>query len=374
MSAFPIPTPEPDAWSLDWEALVAAWPWLRSLAGCPQDAIHHAEGDVWTHTRMVCEAMTGLAAWRARTPEERALLIAAGLFHDVAKPATTRCEEGGRITAHGHSRRGEVMARAMLWQMGVPFRERERVAALVRYHQYPFYVMEREDSRRAAYRVSQSARCDELALLAECDILGRVCQDAGRVLDAIAMFREYCAEEACLDRPRAFPSDHSRFVYFQREDRDPGYHAWDDTRCEVVVMSGLPGAGKNHWIAKNLPEWPVVSLDDIREALDADPTGDQGAVVTRAKELAREHLRAGRSFVWNATNLTRQRRGQLLDLAHAYNARTRIVYVEVPHATLFEQNRHRAGAVPEKAIHRMIERWEVPDLTEAHRVEYVVRT
>ncbi|MBI5513707.1 MAG: AAA family ATPase [Deltaproteobacteria bacterium] len=373
MEPFPFPIPEPDDWRLDWEALVAAWPWLRSLAGCPQDPVHHAEGDVWVHTRMVCEAMAALPGWRGRDAEERALLLAAALLHDVAKPATTRSDAEGRVTAPGHSRRGELMTRGMLWRMGVPFQVREQVAALVRHHQYPFYLVEREDSQRVLYQLSQSTRCDHLALLAESDLRGRVCEDPGRVLDAIALFTEYASGERCLDQPRAFPSDHSRVAYFHHQGRDPEHLAYDDTRCEMVLLSGLPGSGKDTWLARNFPGWPVVCLDDLREELGVDPSGEQGAVVQRSKELARGHLRAARSFVWNATNLTRKRRGQLVALARAYSARVRIVYIEAPHAVLLAQNRARRRVVPERVLARMVDQWEVPDRSEAHEVEYVVQ-
>jgi hypothetical protein len=29
-------------------------PWCRAMADCQQDAAWHSEGDVWTHTKMVC--------------------------------------------------------------------------------------------------------------------------------------------------------------------------------------------------------------------------------------------------------------------------------------------------------------------------------
>jgi len=45
----------------------------------------------------------------------------------------------------------------------------------------------------------------------------------------------------------------------------------------------------------------------------------------------------------------------------------------VPETRLLRQNRERTAAVPEGALGRMLERWEVPDLTEAHRVEWVVK-
>jgi hypothetical protein len=42
---------------------------------------------------------------------------------------------------------------------------------------------------------------------------------------------------------RIFPSDHSRFIYFHNENGHPDYAAYDDTRLQVVMMSGLPDAG-----------------------------------------------------------------------------------------------------------------------------------
>jgi hypothetical protein len=71
---------------------------------------------------------------------------------------------------------------------------------------------------------------------------------------SIEMFREFCDGQACLNRPRQFPSHHSRFLYFGKEDRDPDYEAYDDARCEVILMSGLPGAGKDTWIAGHAAE------------------------------------------------------------------------------------------------------------------------
>jgi predicted kinase len=118
---------------------------------------------------------------------------------------------------------------------------------------------------------------------------------------------------------------------------------------------------------------PVVSLDDLRAEMDVDPEGSQGAVVQAGREKVREHWRRGEAFVYNATNISRQRRGPILSLAGDYGARVRIVYVESPMATLLAQNRARAARVPEAVIRRMSERWEVPSLMEAHQVDFLLR-
>jgi predicted kinase len=137
----------------------------------------------------------------------------------------------------------------------------------------------------------------------------------------------------------------------------------------VTVMSGLPGSGKDTWIAEHLPDCPRVSLDEIRDESGAQRTGNQGTVVQAAREKARGFLRAGEEFVWNATALSREIRAQVIDLLAAYNSFVRIVYVEASHDVLFAQNRSRTGAVPEGAIERMMDPWEVPDTTDADEVE-----
>lgn len=367
-----IVVPVPPDFKIDWQALYDEFQWLRNLQGCPQDAIHHAEGDVWIHTRMVCEALLADADWRAREETERATLFIAALLHDVAKPYCTRTEDDGRISSRGHSLQGEKLAREILWRMQMPFHLREQITALIRYHQTPFFLIERPDAARNAFRVSQTARCADLAMVTKADALGRVCKDQQRLLDNIGLFVEYCREQHCLHAPRAFPSDHSRFLYFTKADRDPDYLAFDDTRCEVVLLSGLPGAGKDYWIQKHLADWPVISLDQLRRDMKIAPTGNQGQVVVRARELARQYLRQSRNFVWNATNLSRQIREQCIGLFAAYNARIRIVYVEQSAEKLYQQNRERQWSVPEAALDKMLARWEVPDLSEAHQVEWII--
>ena len=132
-------------------------------------------------------------------------------------------------------------------------------------------------------------------------------------------------------------------------------------------------SGKNHWIEEHLASWPALTLDEIRRELKIDPADSQGAVIAKAEDRAREYLRKGESFVFNATNLSRQLRSQWIGLFESYHARIRIVYVEVPFAKLYEQNRQRKAQVPAKVIERLLERWEVPDRTEAHQVEWVVQ-
>ena len=118
---------------------------------------------------------------------------------------------------------------------------------------------------------------------------------------------------------------------------------------------------------------PTVSLDDLREETGTDPADNQGAVLQLSRERMKEHLRKGQPFAFNATNLDRQRRGPLLQLAFDYHFRVRVVYVETDRAELYARNRARPDGrrVPERVISRMLDRWELPTLTEAQRVDWV---
>jgi predicted kinase len=256
--------------------------------------------------------------------------------------------------------------------MNVPFPAREQISALVRHHLVPLYLAERENPKRLAIEVSQTARCDHLAILSEADARGRICPDPQKLLDNIGRFARICAESECQDSSFPFPSDHHRFLFFHDPTRDLESEAEANYSCDAILMSGLPAAGKDYWIHHHLKNLPMISLDEIRMQLGVAPNVAQGEVLNRARDLARDFLRAGKSFVWNATNLTRQMRAECIRLFAEHHARIRIVYREVSSDRLFYQNRHRRNRVPVSVIERLLDRWETPDRTEAHQVEWVV--
>jgi predicted kinase len=373
---FPF-SPEPPNWSLDWDAIVATFDWVRAMDGCAQDPVWHAEGDVLVHTRMVCEALCDMDEWRNLPPEERSVLFAAALLHDVAKPVVQR-EEWGRIRTPRHAAKGARMARTLLWQQYLPtlslqhLQLRERAVGLVRHHGLPLYLLDESDPRRAVITASQVIRLDRVALLAEVDVLGRRCDDQRELLDRVQIFRDFARENRCYASPRRFASDHTRRLYFEGQQLDPDCEVYDDTHVEVTVMSGLPASGKDRWIAEHACELPVVSLDDIRQELGVSPEDNQGAVAGRAKQRARVHLRRFEPFVWNATNVTRPMRGQLVRLFRDYRASVSVVYTETTWDELLKRNLARTASVPETVLERLATKLDVPDMTEAHQVKWSI--
>ena len=65
-------------------------------------------------------------------------------------------------------------------------------------------------------------------------------------------------------------------------------------------------------------------------------------------------------------------RAQLINLFAGYKARIRIVYVEAPLREVLSRNKQRLLPVPQPVIYKLLDKLDMPDCTEAHRVDYAV--
>ncbi len=362
--------------SPDFQACLAAFPALAFAKTTPQDSRYHGEGDVWTHTQMVVEALLALPDYQAASRAEQEVVFLAALLHDVAKYSTTVVDPvTGTIGQPGHSRKGAIDARIALWDAGVPFDVRESVCRLISVHQVPFFAL--DGSRRGTpeflvRELSWQLSIPSLAMLAEADMRGRICADKARVLDNIELFRELAREEGCYGTPRRFADAHTAVSYFRGADVHPDYPLHQAPGSRGIVMSGLPASGKNTWVDANHPELPVVSFDDARDALGLRHGKNEGVVAHLAVDRAKALLRAQQPFIWNATHLSERMREKTLDLLFAYHAEVEIAYLEQPRAELLRRNTKRDTSLSNKALASMLHRWSVPLPTEAHHVRYVV--
>ena len=342
-------------------------PWVAEMTACRQDAQWHAEGDVWTHTRMVVGELERLPDWAALDRASRLKLLFTALFHDAGKPATTVTDPAtGRTHSPKHALVGVEIARRALREIGCPLMVREEIATLVRFHGRPPYLLEKADTAHEVISLSWLVNHRLLYLFALADTRGRTSQEMTRPEENLHLWKLVAEENGCFDRPYPFANDHARFLFYRGALSSLHYTPREEHSCTVTMVAGLPGSGKDTWLARERPRLPVVSLDDLRAQHDVEPTDDQGEIAQLARESCREHLRAGRDFAFNASNILRQTRKRWIDLFADYKARIELVYLEPPLATIFARNDRRAKRVPTKVMHRLLEKLDPPTLTEGH--------
>ena len=357
-----------------WETIRNTFSWIRDMEGVPQSPIYHAEGDVAIHTEMVMHALLNLPEYQALNAQDQQILFATALLHDVEKRFCTKTELDGRITSKGHAKKGANTARTILYKdIKTPFKIRESIVKLVRYHGLPFWIFEKPNPEKALLQASLEVNLWHLAIFAKADVLGRICADQKEMLYKIALFEAFCQEQNCYGQPYPFATGLARFTYFQKENSSPNYVPFEANKWEVVMLCGLPCTGKDTHIQKQYKDWPIVSLDDIRRAHKISPknTKANGKVLQIAKEMMKGHLRQQQSFVFNATNIIQQLRSQWIDLFTTYGATVKIVYLEVPYAQLMQQNQNRVYIVPTNVMERMIKKLEIPSTIEAETVVYL---
>ena len=345
---------------------------LSRLKNIPQNPEYHGEGDVYQHTEMVCGKLVELPEWRELEKEEQELLFLAGAFHDIGKPACTKQEDGQWVSPK-HTIIGEKEFRRIAYkeaeQFGLTFRQRETAAKLIRYHGLPVWFWTKRRPELDLLKAAESIPLRLLYLLSKADVQGRIEKQSGKMEENVELFADYARESGVWEKPFLFANPYTKYQYFHKEGLWQEAELYDDTEFDVILMSGLPLAGKDSWIGKNGKEMPVISLDEIREKMGISPTKGSGKVVQAALEEAKNLLRRKEPFIWNATNIIQETRQKLVGLFAGYGARVHIMYLEAPYRELLARNRKRERYIPELVLEDMIKKMELPAPWEAYDVK-----
>jgi len=351
--------------------LSSRYPELYRLKNIPQDPEYHGEGDVYCHTEMVCEKLLTLPEWNELENGEQELLFLSAAFHDIGKVSCTRQEDGKWISPK-HTIIGEKEFRQLVYrdapQYGLTFLQRELTAKLIRYHGLPVWFWTKDRTEFDLFKASESIPLRLLYLLSKADVQGRIAKDPGQLEEQVELFADYAKELDIWEKPYTFANPYTKFQYFHKDDLRYQAELYDDTEFDVILMSGLPLAGKDSWIETHGIERPVISLDRIREQLGLPPAKKTGKVVSIAMEQARTLLRQKKPFLWNATNIIQETRQKLVSLFAGYGARVHILYLEVPYQELLARNQKRARFIPEPVLEDMIRKLELPAPWEAYTV------
>ncbi len=173
----------------DWNSLCRDYDWVADMHGVPQSPVHHAEGDVAVHTQMVLKALEHLPEYQSLPDDARQIIWMAALLHDVEKRSTTFTEADGSIVAPGHAKKGAMTARHILYtQFDLPFEEREQIVNLVRFHGLPLWLMAQTGATKSLAGGEFACKHRVAELLAQADMLGRICKRPGRYAGSDRLF------------------------------------------------------------------------------------------------------------------------------------------------------------------------------------------
>jgi putative nucleotidyltransferase with HDIG domain len=360
----------------DFQSVVEEFKIIRDLEKISQNPKYHGEGNVYIHTKNVCNELLTLSEWQELSNKEKVILYLAALFHDIGKISCTKIENG-EIVSPKHAVKGAKVFREIVYKeysqiFIIDFKTREQIVALIKYHGLPLNFMDKENIEYTLIKTSECLDMRLLYLLSKADLLGRECSDKDELLSKIEYFKDYSIELKCYYSRKKFKNAYTRFKYFNSKNIWPDDEVFDITTFEVIVVVGLPLAGKDTYINENLSHLNIISLDDIREEFKVSSRDDSSKIAMIAKERAKGYLRVKQPFVWNATNIIYDTRKKLCDLFSAYGAKVKFIYIEAPYKELISRNRIRSRSVPVKVLNNMLHKLEILENFEGYEVEFLV--
>lgn len=158
-----------DGFNVNWDQ-VETDPLIRPLKGIQQNSKWHREGDVYTHTCLVTQAMLDkfslndsiVLSSSIENPQYRSLLIHAALYHDLGKQVTSVLGEDGLWHAPDHA----FESRKLL-----PSESSYALGQLVALHMDVLNLNNEKDIKNIINQL-KGATFEQLLFLKECDILG----------------------------------------------------------------------------------------------------------------------------------------------------------------------------------------------------------
>jgi len=371
---------------------------LHQFSETEQDKIWHAEGDVAIHTDMVLSQLYDLLNKNAQhiVGTKRQILILSALLHDIAKPLTTRRKEingAERVVASRHEEIGASYLSTKLIELPLEHKSILTIMGLVGFHQVPKLLVIRNKSYSDYLHLSLNADLELLYWLELADMKGRTCEDLDQQIDLLEQFRMFsedyelwCVEDpakSILKNIQIKPS-HEEQAYLNGfavrqlangqismpEEAVAKNYQGAQEYSHLYVMCGISGSGKSTWISQNLPEFEVISLDEIRTELNGkrDCQKNRGQVLQLAKQRLKTALASKRNVVWDATNIRKDFRKIICDLGLNYGALITIVALQIKEGILRTNNKSREHAIDDDIIFSQLNKLEWPSVTEGHRM------
>lgn len=381
--------------------LAAYFPLLLEFKSTPQDSQWHAEGNVEIHTDMVLQQTYRLFDSEAHhlSGTQQRILILSVLLHDIAKPLTTREKEINgelRIVAPKHEERGAAYLATRLIQLPLNHSDMLTIISLVGWHQQPKLLVVRNKDYADYFALSRNTDLELLYWLELADMRGRICADLSQQIDLLEQYKLF-AQDYGLWSQTVNCQKHLAELQIKSDKRQQCYldnvatyqlvhdeiktapqaiaknYGAGESYSHLYVTCGISGSGKSTWIAANLPNFEVISLDDIRREINgkANCQKHRGQVLQLAKQRLKFALANKINVVWDATNIRYDFRKIICDLGTNYGALVTMIVFQIEEKALRRNNTNRQRNVSDHVINSQLDKLQWPWPTEAHRMIYI---
>lgn len=294
---------------------------------------YHLEGDVFTHTMMVCQNAKNL----------NHMLRVACLLHDVGKPVCRKSnKETQRVNFFGHEPVSAFMSIDIMRDLGLNEDQIIHNFQLIALHTEVFKLTQDQITKRF---VNNRRLIDNLFQVSECDRKGR--------------FYEY---------PDQGDGKLPRVDFCSREGFDK----------ELIMLIGLPCSGKSTWVEQNTSTDDfIVSRDRIIEYLHPELTYNEAWKVADQNEvnnlLEREiSLSKGENrVIIDMTNMTRKMRRKRLNRFIGYKKKAVVCLAGLEE--LKKRNQEREGKHIDWAVYvKMMKSFYPPMYDEFEEIEWIL--
>ena len=357
---------------INWDFLETI-PEFAVLKECEQNPKWHSEGNVLNHTKLALEKFNtevlNADLYYSFSDEELLMLRATVVLHDIGKGVTTSLGKDGNWHAYGHECEGEKIARVLLWNEDIHVRE--TICALIRFHMEPLRLFESKNWLNKMIEIGCRVPWKYLWVVKMADLLGSVQINGGTMKEDL-MKMELIKETAqalgiwkCKNRDKF-----KNIIKYSDRAALPWKVSYSPEKV-AYIMIGLPGAGKNTFINKNVPKDAVqISRDDIRVELgfcksDEKYLGtpeEENRVTVLYDEKLTSAISLHKKIVLNNIHLKKKYRDASVTLLRKNGYKIVYVYVEAP--TLDVNYNRRDGQISPNIIKGMALSFEWPDVTE----------
>ena len=137
----------------------------------------------------------------------------------------------------------------------------------------------------------------------------------------------------------------------------------------LKILIGISGSGKSTWAENYVrihPEYHIVSTDQMRKTLlGSESDQSNGAMIFRnCYEQIRQHLMNNEDVIFDATNLTRKARKEVMSKVSDLPVKFDAVYFDMPLSKCILNQEERSRKVPKEVIEKQFNKLTAPDSDE----------